>query len=33
MCSCHDCENLVEIRMSGEAVDNKDDYGSDNEED
>ena len=33
MCSYHACENSTEIKMSDEALDNEDDYGSDNKED
>lgn len=32
MCSCHDWENLVKIRMSDEAPDKEDEYGSNDEE-
>ena len=32
MCSCCNCENMVEINTSDEEVNNKDEYGSDDEE-
>ena len=32
MCSCHDWENLVKIRMSDEAPDKEDEYGNNDEE-
>ena len=32
MCSCRNCENMVEINTSDEEVNNEDEYGSDDEE-
>ena len=33
MCSCHACENSLEISVSDEELENEDDYASDDEED
>ena len=33
MCSCHACENSLEISVSDEELENEDGYASDDEED